>query len=124
MSDRVRGVLAGEPAYRFMMADARERTADLRTEGISIGYDTSQIRAVPVHVTGLAHCNPRADIEWVQVDGTMIFTYDSSSQHTREPVSWPLSSNILVPLVIEDGVPKFDGYCPEPSMSAVRAMTP
>ena len=55
-------------------------------------------------------------VEWVQLDGMMIFTYEAPGYTTKEPVAWPQASHILVPTVLEDGVRKFDGYCSEPSV--------
>jgi hypothetical protein len=118
LSKRVLDLLEQEPSFQYAMSDARARAASLASRGIKIGFDLSQMRATPINVQGWVHCGatPERKPQWVQLDGAMIFTYDSPTVHSREPVQWPLSSNIFVPTVIEDGVPKFDGYCPEPSM--------
>jgi hypothetical protein len=108
--------LESEPSYRYMMADAAERNASLVGRKIKIGFDLSQLRATPVRVAGLAFCDPRPDLAWLQIDGAMIFTYDSPEVTGREPVVWPPSGHILIPTVVEDGVRKFDGYCPEASL--------
>jgi hypothetical protein len=50
----------------------------------------------------------------------MTFTYKSPAAETAEPVRWPETSHIFIPTIVEDGVRKFDGYCPEPSLT----MTP
>ena len=118
MSRRVTDLLAGEPAYRGMMADTRTRTTSLAARGIEIGFDLSQLRAVPVEVSGLPHCADRPGVEWAQLEGSMIFTYDSADAHVREPVRWPRESYIFVPTIVEDGERRFDGYCPEPSPEA------
>ncbi|HTC08067.1 MAG TPA: hypothetical protein VK726_04750 [Acetobacteraceae bacterium] len=78
------------------------------------------MNAVPVAVTGHPACAgaPGGTSQWVHLYGNMIFTYDSPEANVREPVSWLESSYVLVPTVVEDGVRKFDGYCPEPSMAA------
>lgn len=116
-SKRVAGLLADEPAYQYAMADTRERLASLAARGIRIGLDPSQIRATRVDIEGLPHCGlPNQPIEWVRLDGDMIFTYESKAAQSREPVRWPQTSHIYVPTVIEDGIRKFDGYCPEPSL--------
>ena len=119
LSKRVLDLLEQEPSFQYEMSDARVRIASLASRSIKIGFDLSQVRATPVNVQGWPHCGATSErkLQWVQLDGVMIFTYDSPTAHSREPVQWPQSSNILVPTVIEDGVPKFDGYCPEPSMS-------
>ena len=101
------------------MADTRTRTASLAARGIEIGFDLSQLRAVPVEVSGLPHCADRPGVEWVQLEGSMIFTYDSPDAHVREPVRWPRESHIFVPTIAENGARRFDGYCPEPSPEAV-----
>jgi hypothetical protein len=108
--------LSEDPAYRYMMADASARNASLTERNIKIGFDLSELRATPVQVTGLQSCDSRSGVEWVQIDGNMIFTYASPQANAREPVRWPHSSHILIPTIVEDGVRKFDGYCPEPSL--------
>ena len=99
------------------MEDARARAASLHHRGIEIGFDLSQLKATPVTVTGLPFCVAGQDLQWVQIDGTMIFTYKSPAAESTAPVAWPQASHILVPTVVEDGVRKFDGYCPEPSVN-------
>jgi hypothetical protein len=117
LSARVEGLLGREPAFRAAMDDTRERIASLERQNVKIGFDLSQMRATPAAVEGLTHCGtPGQQPEWIQLDGNMIFTYDSAVISSREPVRWPQESHILIPTVIEDGVRKFDGYCPEPSM--------
>jgi hypothetical protein len=118
LSRRVADLLADQPAYRDMMADTRARTASLAERGIEIGFDLSQLRAVPVEISGLSHCAERPGVEWVQLEGSMIFTYDSPDAHVREPVRWPHESHIFIPTIVEEGVRRFDGYCPEPSLEA------
>jgi hypothetical protein len=119
LSARVTDVLDGEPAFHAAMDDARERVASLTARGIKIDFDLSEMRATPVTVGGVPQCGASGQQpDWVQLDGTMIFTYDSPAISSREPVRWPETSHIVIPTVIEDGVRKFDGYCPEPSMSA------
>ncbi len=83
-----------------------------------LGYSVSQLKGTSVAVKNIPHCNNGdPTLEWVQLSGVMTFTYDDSEHHSVEPVAWPLASNILVPTISEDGIRKFDGYCPEPSMS-------
>lgn len=117
-SRRVADLLAKEPSFGYAMADLRARNASLAQRNIKLAFDLSEIRATPVEVTGLPHCSTPSGqpIEWVQLDGTMIFTYEAPGYTTKEPVAWPQASHILIPTVVEDGVRKFDGYCPEPSM--------
>jgi hypothetical protein len=117
ISRRVLGLLADEPSYQYMMADAHARVTSLAERNINIDFDLSQLRATPVEIVGLPHCDSRPDLQWVQLDGTMIFTYASPTANVREPVAWPQSSHIYVPTIVEDGMRKFDGYCPEPSMN-------
>jgi hypothetical protein len=120
VSRRVQDELGREPAFGYMMADVEARAAALATQRIKIGLDTSQLQATPVEVSGVPFCDPRPDLLWVQVGGSIIFTFDSPSAHLREPVAWPQTSSILFPTILEDGVRKFDGYCPEPSMTAAQ----
>jgi hypothetical protein len=118
LSKRVQGLLDQEPAFGYAMADARERIASLARRNISLGFDLAEMRATPVDVEGLSYCGAAGQKpQWVQLDGNMIFTYDSETIRSREPVRWPHTSHILIPTVIEGGMRKFDGYCPEPSMS-------
>ena len=99
------------------MDDTRGRIASLTRQNVKIGFDLSEMRATPVTVDGLPYCGtPGHQPEWVQLNGDMIFTYDSTTVSAREPVHWPETSHILIPTVIEEGVRKFDGYCPELSM--------
>jgi hypothetical protein len=117
LSRRVQQALTREPAFGYMMADAEARTASLAARGIKIGLDFSRLHATPVAVEGVPHCDPRPDLQWVQIDGSMIFTFDSPTDSDSEPVEWPKESGILFPTIIEDGVKKFDGYCLEPSLA-------
>ena len=100
-----------------MMEDATDRARSLATRNIKIDFDLSQLRATPVAITGLPHCNSQPGVQWVQIDGVMIFTYASPVLSSREPVQWPSTSHIYIPTILENGVRKFDGYCPEPSMT-------
>jgi hypothetical protein len=118
ISRRVLNLLADEPSYQYMMADAHARNASLARRSIKIDFDLSQLRATPVDIAGLPHCASRPDLLWVQLDGTMIFTYASPTANVREPVAWPQTSHIYLPTIVEDGIRKFDGYCPEPSMNS------
>jgi hypothetical protein len=123
LSSRVEALLANEAAFVDAMTDARDRVASLTLRNINIGFDLSQLRARPVAIDGLPHCGeaPGRAVQWVQLYGTMIFTYDSPTLRMREPTNWPETSHIYIPTVVEDGVRKFDGYCPEPSMSEAAA---
>jgi len=124
ISERVLDLLGKIDSYKYMMELTRARIAALKRRNITIGFDLSQLRATPVTVTGLSHCAPRGDTQWVHVEGSMIFTYDSPSRVMREPVSWPAQSRILFPTVVENGIRKFDGYCPESDPEGLGAATP
>jgi hypothetical protein len=113
ISQRVLANLDASESFQFMLSDARSRTVLLANKGVKLQYDTSQLKAVPVSLSGLAHCDSAAFHQWVQVYGTLIFTYTSKGGTLREPVAWPKTSHLFVPLLVEDGVQKFDGYCPE-----------
>jgi hypothetical protein len=114
ISRRVLALLERDEAFRFMMEDARARTQSFADRKIEVGFDLSKLRARPLAVTGMPFCNEGPDTQWVQVDGILNFTYRSpDAAPTPEPVRWPESSNIYFPLVREDGILKFDGYCPE-----------
>jgi len=116
ISKRVLDLLEATPSYQYMMADAAQRISNLARNKIAIGFDLSKLNATPVNITGLPHCNSQADVTWVQIDGAMTFTYTSPTMNSSEPVAWPVSSHIYIPTILEDGVRKFDGYCPETSM--------
>jgi hypothetical protein len=119
VSRRVKDLIDREVAYGYAMADTRARIASLAQRGIRIGFDLSQMRATPVDVDGLSHCGTPSP-QWVQLDGAMTYTYDSSAMNISESTPWPAGAHVVVPLVTEDGVRKFDGYCPEPSMAESR----
>jgi hypothetical protein len=119
ISRRVAGLIDREAAYGYAMADTRDRIASLARRGIKIGFDLAQMRATPVDVQGLSHCGA-ASPQWVQLDGAMTYTYESSEMKISESTAWPETAHVVVPLVAEDGVRKFDGYCPEPSMAESR----
>lgn len=115
LSGRVKSVIQSEPGFELMMGETRRRIDELAADSdkIALGYDTSQLRADVVDIEGMKHCNGMQNIKWIQLSGTMNFTYKSRVHDVAEPVSWPHSSSILVPIVIEDHKPKFDGYCSE-----------
>jgi hypothetical protein len=123
ISDRVRELLAREPAYQYAMADEHARAVSQARRGVKIGFDLSQMHARPVKLEGISHCGPVAGqtVQWVQLYGVMIFTFQSATAASTAAMRWPVESGIYVPTVIEDGVLKFDGYCPEPSMADASA---
>ena len=117
ISTRVLSLLSKEQAYQYMMEDARARMRVLADKRVKLGIDLSQLRATPVALAGMSYCGARPDTQWVHIYGVINFSYSSPTITTTEPVRWPESSNILIPTIIEDGLRKFDGYCPEPSMA-------
>jgi hypothetical protein len=118
ISKRVLDLIDHDKAFGFMMDDAKAKIAYMAKSHEKLGYSTGQLMGTPVAVKNVAHCNDGdPTLEWVQLSGVMTFTYDDLGRHSTEPVSWPKTSNILVPTISEDGVRKFDGYCPEPSMA-------
>jgi hypothetical protein len=117
ISKRVLDLLDNEPSFQYMMADASIRVGSLAKRNIKIGFDLSQLRATPVAITGLPHCYSQHGTQWVQLDGTMIFTYASPTIESKEPVAWPSTSHVFIPTIVEDGIRKFDGYCPELSLN-------
>ena len=46
----------------------------------------------------------------------MNFGYQSPAKDLKAPINWSSKSHIFIPTVIEDGVRKFDGFCPEPTV--------
>ena len=121
VSSRVQRLLQADPAFSDMMADAKARAAALAQRGITIGMDMSQLQATPVTISDPAFCDSRPDVQWVQIEGSMIFTYNSPTFDARTPSSWVV---VEMPTIVEDGIRKFDGYCPEPSMATVKLTTP
>lgn len=120
ISRRVLALLEQDRSFSFMMEDLRTRLTSLGSRNIRLEIDAAQIQARPVEVSGKVHCSSASDVKWVQLSGTMTFAYRSIQSVATEPVAWPAASSIVVPLVEEDGVLKFDGYCPEPSMSIAQ----
>jgi hypothetical protein len=118
ISRRVLDLLEHDEAFRYMMEDAAARARLFAEKHIEIGFDMSQMRARPLAVSGMPHCNERPETQWVQVDGILNFTYKSPEIAPQpEPVRWPESSNIYFTLIKEDGILKFDGYCPESGLA-------
>jgi hypothetical protein len=114
ISRRVLDFLDHDQAYRYMMEDAAARLRLFAEKKIKLGFDLSQLRARPLTVSGMPVCHQRPETQWVQVDGVLNFTYRSpEASPPAEPVKWPEKSNIYFPLIKEDGIFKFDGYCPE-----------
>lgn len=114
LSRRVLDLIAKEPAFGFMMQDTRDRIAMLAHKNTTLGYDVTGLTGTPVEPSGMTHCNPSPDVRWIHVAGTIRFTYQSPIIVTEAPVPWAATSGILIPTVMEDGLLKFDGYCPEP----------
>jgi hypothetical protein len=123
LSSRVEGLLAQDSGFQYAMADERARLASQTARNIKIGFDVSQLHARPVVLQGMPHCNtlPGQAVQWVQLYGTMISTYQSPTASATTPANWSADTNIYMPTVVEDGVRKFDGYCPEPSMTEISA---
>jgi hypothetical protein len=124
ISSRVLDLVDHNQAFRFMMQDTRERGIKLGMRGITLSYDITGLQAIPVEIHNLPHCNASVDIQWVQLGGTVNYSFASTSPiaQSTEPVAWPESSHLFVPTVLENGVHKFDGYCPEPALNAVPSL--
>lgn len=125
LSHRVQEELKKDQAFGFMMDDTRKRIADLAAKGIQLSYDTSQLQAVPATMTDMPFCVSNPNFQWYHISGAMIFGYDEKAKgiSSREPVQWPATSEIFLPTVTENGVRKFDGYCPEPSLAHIADVT-
>jgi hypothetical protein len=118
ISKRVLDLIDQDKAFSFMMDDAKAKIAYMAQSQQKLSYSDDQVTGTPVSVKNMAHCNSNdPSLQWVHLSGVMTFTYDDPERHSAEPVAWPSASNILVPTISENGVRKFDGYCPEPSMA-------
>jgi hypothetical protein len=118
ISKRVLSLLDRDTAFDFMMADGAEKIALMSRVNQRLRYSIDELSARPITVKNIGHCNVSdPTLQWVRLSGTMMFAYDDPERHSAEPVAWPDTSNIFVPIVTEDGVTKFDGYCLEPSMA-------
>jgi hypothetical protein len=118
ISERVLELLDQDKAFGFMMDDAKAKIAQMAQSQQKLSYSNDQLTGTPVDIRNIPHCNSsNPSLQWVQLSGVMTFTYDDPERHSAEPVEWPNASNIVVPTIIENGVRKFDGYCPEPSMA-------
>jgi hypothetical protein len=124
ISKRTLDLLLRDPAFEFMMEDTRKRIAVLARNDAKLLYDTSQLKGTPINVSGMSHCNRDPGVGWVHVHGTMNFGYQSPGKNLKAPVSWPTTSHIFIPTVVEDGVRKFDGFCPEPTVPAQLVSQP
>jgi hypothetical protein len=118
ISKRVLDLLLRDSAFEFMMEDTRKRIAVLARNDAQLLYNASQLKGTPINVSGMIHCNRAPGVGWVHVYGTMNFIYRSPGKDLKAAVSWPETSHIFIPIVVEDGVRKFDGFCPEPSVPA------
>jgi hypothetical protein len=120
ISQRVIDHLDKDKAFAFMMDDAKMKIGYMTGLKQKLGYSVDQMIGTPVAVENIPHCNDSdPTLRWVQLSGTLKYTYEDPERQSAEPVAWPANSNILVPTVMENGVRKFDGYCPEPSMAAL-----
>jgi len=124
ISKRVLNLLDQETAFRSMIEDAGFRMASLTQRGITLSINVTGLQATPVTVSGMNFCSADPEVQWAQIDGNIFFGYKSATFDTSGPVPWPATSHILIPTIVEDGVRKFDGYCPEPSMAAAPATSP
>lgn len=119
ISDRVLKLLDRTPAFGYMMEDARRKISALAQRKATLNYSTAKLVGRPASVSGMRHCAEDATLQWVQLSGTMQFGYQDDIYKALEPIEWPAASSILVPTIVEGGVRKFDGYCPEPSMDGL-----
>ncbi len=118
ISKRVLDLLARDAAFGYMMDDAQQKIALLAEKNAELFYDPSQLTGTPSRVSGMDHCNRDSAVQWVHVHGTMNFGYRSpAAGELKAPISWAESSHIFIPTIVEDGIRKFDGYCPEPSLA-------
>jgi hypothetical protein len=124
ISRRVLDLLAKDEAFGFMMQDMRDRIAALARNKRRFTYDSSQLKGRLAEVTGIAHCNTDPGVRWVHVSGVMNFGYDSVAGPRTAPTNWPADAGLFVPIIIEDGTWKFDGYCTEPSLAGVPSVAP
>jgi hypothetical protein len=113
ISTRTLKSIKNSQSYNFMIEDARTRIASLNARQIEVGYDISELEARPIEVSGLNSCNSQPNTQWAEIRGTMLYTYNSPEFSFLDPRPWPEQSHIFIPTVLEDGVRKFDGYCPE-----------
>jgi hypothetical protein len=117
ISKRVLDIVDQEQPFAFALHDTRQRVASLAARKIALDYDISSLTALPIDVKGQPHCNVGQATQWASVSGTLVFKYASPNADRAEPVLWPASSKIFIPTILEDGIRKFDGYCPEPSLA-------
>lgn len=115
ISKRVLDIIDVDEAFGFGMAEARERLSMLSAKNIKLGYDLSQLNAFPVQVSGMENCKWTEGAQWVMLGGVVNYSIESPSFQRSAPVEWPLASKLFVPTIMENGIPKFDGYCPESS---------
>lgn len=112
LSKRVQDLLTHSQPFQWMMEDMQTRTRRLAEKSITLSYDASQIDAETMTFTGVNYCGNGKDVTWIRLSGIMQFGYASPVQETSEPVQWPASSGIFIPIIRENGRYVFDGYCP------------
>lgn len=113
ISERVKHVLAKNQPFQWMMQDTKELSQSLASEKIALRYDASKLNAEKLEVKNGYYCGDKKP-EWIRISGTMQFFLDSPSNNVVEPVEWPASANIIIPIIREGNTWKFDGYCPAP----------
>jgi hypothetical protein len=113
ISSRVLSAVESSQSYRYMIEDATKRIGSLKRRQIEIGYDLSRLQARRIQLSGMTYCDPQPSTEWIEIHGTMIFTYRSPEITNSEPVEWPESAHIFIPTILENGIRKFNGFCAE-----------
>ncbi len=113
LSQRTLSELAKDKSFAFMMWDNRTRLEALSWEGVTFDYDLSQLNASLVNVVNGQRCVTDPSVVWIKLSGFMRFVINIKQERICEPVEWPSSHQIFMPVVFEDGEWKFDGYCPE-----------
>jgi len=112
ISSRVHEIVWANQPFRWMIEDTETRVKQLAAKKIELIYDSSQIKGDIVTLKNGYYCGNSKDVTWVHLSGVMQFVYSSSVQGAVEPVEWPASSNIIIPIIQENGHYVFDGYCP------------
>ena len=115
ISARNLGLMAADPDFAAMMEATRVRLRLLRSHAdkIELGYDVSALQADIVGAINLPTCGSPERLLWVQLSGSVGYSFRSNYMNTDASVGWPRASLIVIPIVNEQGIPKFDGYCAE-----------
>jgi len=115
LSTRVKNMLGNEPGFKEYLAALNDRNNYMQNDktAMQLGYEIAGLQADVVEIEGLSHCSKDESMKWIRISGTMNFTLKSKLNNVSESTAWPINSDIVFPIILENKRAKFDGYCKE-----------